>query len=371
MPLDSSQLASFCGDLERTRHWLKVLLMTPGVLYVGENGTVRSIACQYNDLGQGFLITSWSNPDGSGDMLDQIEYAFDGWGDVTRAWQSHAGAVDDSVDESNRTYRRNVTAENENAGLDEVYSYDALNRLTETDRGTLSADGTTFLSSVGQEVWTLDQLGNWESYNGQTRTSNSANEITDLSGTANDPTYDAAGNMTSDGTFNYTYDAWNRQVAVHARNANGTTGSLVAQYAYDGLNRRTSKSVALASGLYERTDTYFDENWQVLQQCQSISYLPDAVACTVYSQYVWDLRYIDAPILRLRDADGDSSTGARGLEEKVFYTNDANMNVTGLVDAASGQVVERYSFASYGKDTIHTSSWTVAIDASAWDAPVL
>ena len=38
MPIDSSQLASFCGDLERTRHWLKVLLMTPGVLYVGENG---------------------------------------------------------------------------------------------------------------------------------------------------------------------------------------------------------------------------------------------------------------------------------------------------------------------------------------------
>lgn len=36
MPLDSAQLASFCGDLERTRHWLRVLLMTPGVLYVRE-----------------------------------------------------------------------------------------------------------------------------------------------------------------------------------------------------------------------------------------------------------------------------------------------------------------------------------------------
>lgn len=72
---------------------------------------------------------------------------------------------------------------------------------------------------------------------------------------------------------------------VDVRNVDGTSGDLVAQYAYDGLNRRTSKSVALPSGLYERTDTYFDENWQVLQQCQSISYLPDAVACTVYSQY--------------------------------------------------------------------------------------
>ena len=41
MPIDQAVLASFCGDLERTRHWLRVLLMTPDVLYVGENGGIQ------------------------------------------------------------------------------------------------------------------------------------------------------------------------------------------------------------------------------------------------------------------------------------------------------------------------------------------
>jgi hypothetical protein len=33
---------------------------------------------------------------------------------------------------------------------------------------------------------------------------------TDLSGTANDPTHYAAGNMTADSSNTYIYDAWNR-----------------------------------------------------------------------------------------------------------------------------------------------------------------
>ena len=37
----------------------------------------------------------------------------------------------------------------------------------------------------------------------QTRTHNAANEITDLSGTANDPTHDASGNMTADSSNTY------------------------------------------------------------------------------------------------------------------------------------------------------------------------
>ena len=79
------------------------------------------------------------------------------------------------------------------------------------------------------------------------------------------------------------------------------------------------------------------------------------------AQYVWSRRYIDAPVLRDRDSDGDGvpaegSLGKAdsGLDERLFYVTDANFNVTALVqgtpgDADLGKVVERYSCDPYGK----------------------
>jgi RHS repeat-associated protein len=36
----------------------------------------------------------------------------------------------------------------------------------------------------------------------------------------------------------------------------------------------------------------------------------------------------------------------------IYYATDANFNVTALIDAATGQVIERYSYESYGKRTV-------------------
>jgi hypothetical protein len=71
------------------------------------------------------------------------------------------------------------------------------------------------------------------------------------------------------------------------------------------------------------TDYYYNESWQVLEE------RTDGDAATV--QWLWDARYIDAPVLRWRDADGDAQTGENGLEETVCFCQDANMNVTAAV----------------------------------------
>jgi hypothetical protein len=57
----------------------------------------------------------------------------------------------------------------------------------------------------------------------------------------------------------------------------------------------------------------------------------------VYEQYVWDIRYIDSPIYRLRDDSPDGNNVDPGLDnntlnETLYYTTDANMNVTALID---------------------------------------
>ncbi len=111
------------------------------------------------------------------------------------------------------------------------YTYDALSRLTQADYD----DGTTIYD------YAYDLAGNLTNNNGTgqppvVRTFNAANQMTN-DGT-NTLTYDPNGNLTSDGTNTYTWDRANRLAKVD----NGTPADLTA-YAYDGLNNRISQSI--------------------------------------------------------------------------------------------------------------------------------
>jgi RHS repeat-associated protein len=83
------------------------------------------------------------------------------------------------------------------------------------------------------------------------------------------------------------------------------------------------------------------------------------------AQYVWSLRYIDSPVLRDYDADGNAGTGglgaaASGLEQRVYYLTDGNFNVTALADP-NGAVLERYAYDAYGQPRVYGSSYGNAI----------
>ena len=86
-------------------------------------------------------------------------------------------------------------------------------------------------------------------------------------------------------------------------------------------------------------------------------------------QYVWSRRYIDAPVLRdeNKDADDDCFDGS---DERLYYTTDANMNVTALLDTG-GDAVERYSCDPYGRVTIYDDDWSDTRSASSYDNAVL
>ena len=75
----------------------------------------------------------------------------------------------------------------------------------------------------------------------------------------------------------------------------------------------------------------------------------EAEAGSTKTQYIWDLRYIDAPIVRICDFNDGSSDG---LEQWLYYCQDANFNTTALVDPA-GAVVERYLYDPYGAVTVY------------------
>ena len=70
-------------------------------------------------------------------------------------------------------------------------------------------------------------------------------------------------------------------------------------------------------------------------------------------QYVWDQRYIDAAVVRFFNSDFNlDNTYDDAADNILYYMADGNFNVTGLVDVADGEVVERYMYEPYGKVTI-------------------
>ncbi|MBD3319731.1 MAG: hypothetical protein GF350_01395, partial [Chitinivibrionales bacterium] len=70
-----------------------------------------------------------------------------------------------------------------------------------------------------------------------------------------------------------------------------------------------------------------------------------------------------------RDANDDGDCEDAG-DEKLYYCNDANMNVTAVVDGDSGNVVERYAYDPYGKPHIMDASFG-SRSSSSYDNEIL
>ncbi len=255
---------------------------------------------------------NWVNA-GTGVSVDRIQYGYDADGNVL--------------------YKKNLV----DAVFSELYSYDSLNQLSSFERGTLNSTHTGLVGSATEsQSWSPDALGNFDSVTTdgttQTRTANQQNEITSISG-AGTVTYDANGNLKADGSGNgYVYDAWNRLVAV----TNGST--TVASYSYDGLGRRITQTDGSTT-----TDLYYSNNWQVLEE---------QVGGVTQARNVWSP--VDIDVLVLRD---QSSTGDGTLDQRLYTVQDADCNVTALVDT-SGDVVERYAYDPYGAVSVLAPDWT-------------
>ena len=233
--------------------------------------------------------------------------------------------------DGNVLYKNNLV----NSSFSELYhangssnGYDNLNQLVAFSRGTLNSTNDTISSPSASETWTTDAAGNFTSAAGTSETNNLQNEATGF-GSAT-LTYDANGNLTTDQNGNtLVYDAWNRLVAYK----NG--GTTLETLSYDGLDRLIVQNPGTA------TDLYYSDQWQVLEERQG---------STVTAHYVWSPLYVDGLVLR------DRSTGGGTLNERLWVQQDANWNVTALVNG-SGTVVERDVYDPYGVTTVLTASW--------------
>ncbi len=236
-------------------------------------------------------------------------------------------------------------------------SYDPLDRMTSFSRGTLSASGTngngTTLDSIvtavdpnaadpifGSQVWALGQTNNWNTVTSDgsavARTHDSQNRLTAAGATTYG--YDPNGNLTTQtGMTTNTWDGWNRAASIR-----GTT------YSYDALGRRIKETVGANSRSFHHS------GWQVVETRSNAN-------TRASEQFIYGLAYIDEVILRDRDADGSPATGilgiaASGLEERLYFQQDALYHVTALISIA-GVVNERMLYDPYGCLSYFDAAW--------------
>ncbi|MCK4873250.1 MAG: hypothetical protein KAS72_11035 [Phycisphaerales bacterium] len=255
-------------------------------------------------------------------------------------------------------------------GWDLEYSIDDLNRVIQAERGEWG--GSSITTTHEDEVWTLDQVGNWDIHqldlNGDgdftdadelddDGTFNAVNELTarDTDDDGNDDytlVYDAVGNLTDDDeNYEYIYDAFGRLVEITDQSQDTVT-----EYAYNGLGYRISVHYDTdIDGDVDANDaTYhhvYDTHWQVVGTYRNDDDDPKE-QFTHHSAGVSSGQggssYIDMIICRDKDANTDWDAEADGtLEKRTYYFQNYHGDVVALL-TDSGALEERVFYSPYG-----------------------
>jgi RHS repeat-associated protein len=243
-------------------------------------------------------------------------YTFDNANRLTQITQGSA-TVSLAYDIANR--RTTLTLPN---GTSTTYSYDSASQLT----GLTYANGST---SLGNLTYTYDMNGRRINLGGSlvstglpgqvSASSYNANNQLTTWGTAN-LYYDANGNMSSDGTHSYTWDARNRLIQIDS----GSTASFI----YDAFGRRTSKTV-----LTTQTGFLYD----------AVNPIQELSGSTVTANSL--MGGVDEVFQRT------DSAGARS------FLSDGLGSIFALADS-SGTIQTGYTFDPFGNTTLSGSSTT-------------
>jgi RHS repeat-associated protein len=163
--------------------------------------------------------------------------------------------------------------------------------------------------------------------------------------------YDLDGNMTSDGRWNYTWDAENRLIKVESRPDTPSSSWRRIEWTYDALGRR----------IQQVTSIWTNNAWFVVENLKFVSdpmlfgrhiVELNATNNTLVRSYVWGL-----------DLSGtmDSAGGVGGLawvtlhatsgsaSGTQFVCYDGNGNIIALISATTGDVTARYEYGPFGE----------------------
>jgi RHS repeat-associated protein len=357
-----------------------------GIIQTMMNNARTHSAAQYGSV----TNPAWGTPssdrlgyDGSGRMIAK-RFLAGGINESTYAYNNTTPVVATTTafdPANNKFYERPLQAESR-SHLYQPFSYgdpqggfDSVNRLLIEQRGTLSSIGG-YMGNGGGSVstaitlpntntvddWTLDGLGNWTeldytpvggSASTDQRNHNKLNEITQRTINGGTPiafSYDGTsgasnGNLANDGTLIYAYDALNRLIQVNRV----TDGAVIANYAYDTLNRRVMRAVSnggLSGDLPAETlyQAWFGQS--LMQERRSSD--NDRTRYYLWGNYIDELIQIQYYI----------ATGGSSLPAGAYYPLQDNMYRTAALTDQEGNIVEAYDMDAYGNTLTFTAAGT-------------
>ncbi|HEY8098387.1 MAG TPA: RHS repeat-associated core domain-containing protein, partial [Methylobacter sp.] len=159
--------------------------------------------------------------------------------------------------------------------LNQRHDYDQLDRLTSSQRGEQQTSRTDYAYDLsGNRTEKIKDNATLYSYS----TDANSNRLQSQSGAQTASySYDPAGNLTSDGSFNYSYNAAGRRIAT-----TDTTTGQTTHYGYDPLGQRISKTNAGNTSQYFYDEQghltgEYDATGQLIQEIIWLGDLPVAV----------------------------------------------------------------------------------------------
>lgn len=192
-------------------------------------------------------------------------------------------------------------------------------------------------------------------------------------------TYDLDGNLTSDGRWDYTWDAENRLITMQTKAAAILAGVPIkrVEYAYDGDSRRISRDELVWNSGTSSFDTdpaasrYVWRDWTLLAEAKG-----NGSRMVLVRAYSWGLDLADS-----MEQNGNVGNllaivdRSSGTSVTLLPTYDGNGNVIALANGADGSLVATYDYDAFGNQVVSTNhaaqvlpSGNVAktVDANEW-----
>ena len=188
------------------------------------------------------------------------------------------------------------------------------------------------------------------------------------------PTYDADGNLTSDGRWTaYVWDAENRLVEMRRDTATPTGSQQKLTFEYDHQSRRIRKQFWTGNGgapgaivwTKQRDTLYLYDGWNLIAE------LDPTALTTPWRTYAWGT-----------DLSG-TLTGAGGVGGLLWVRNfqgattghqfvayDGNGNVAALVQATTATLTAQYEYGPFG-ESIRMSGALAALNSVRWSSKVV
>jgi RHS repeat-associated protein len=267
-------------------------------------------------------------------------------------------------------------------GTSSSYTANALNQYTQRAvdgsvdvTGLAPAAATVTINSSTSGItrhndWYFKSLGvtntstaAWQSVTASSSLGGSSTRNTFVALTPEPFTYDDDGNLTSDGRWDYTYDAENRVVAMQTKSTVIGSAPLMPnadarrlEFKNDYLGRRAQKTVRAGWNGSSFTTVVSDERF-VYNGWNAIAKLNALSSNALVASYYWGLDWSGT----LQGAGGVGGL-ALSVEGGNSYLPmlDGNGNVMGLIKASSGSIDAAYEYDAFGQTLRESGSYAAS-----------